>query len=139
MKKFILFLLFFLTLSVASYSQKPMIGLDETTIIKLNKDLFGDEQDFKRDYTREYWILYTEYLGNLCVYYFRYGESKNFLFTIITDDVEYVKNVYNGIKKIHISITENTFYEKRTELYIKFTKDDDGTFVIIWSNELIQD
>jgi hypothetical protein len=139
MKKIILFFLFLLGFSTVSYSQQPMIGIDESTIIKLNRDQFGYDHDFDKDYTREYWVLYTDYLGILCLYYFNYGNNKNILFAQISDDVDYVKSLYAEIKKNHVSLSETLFYEKRTELYIKFKKDNDGIFTVIWSRDLIKD
>lgn len=138
MKKIILSLLFLLIFSTISYSQKPMIGFTEDLIKKINKDEFGYNLKFNKDYFEEFWVLHTQYLGIVCIYYFEYGAKENFLFIQIHDDMEIAEQLYNTIKKNHISLSNYLFYEERTSLYIKFKKNEDSTITVTWSKERIK-
>jgi hypothetical protein len=137
MKKIIILSLLFFGISFSSFSQKPMIGLSEDLIVKINKDEFGAGQKFEKDYFEKFWILHTEYLGVVCVYYFFYNRSDNFLFTQIIDDMDVAKLLYQSAKERHISLDDFLFFEKRTNLYIHFKKSDNGSVVITWSKERI--
>ena len=116
-----------------------MVGLSEEVIIKINKDEFGRNQKFGKDYFEEFWILHTEYLGVVCVYYFFYDSDKNFLFVQIIDDMDVAKLLYQSAKERHISLNDFLFFEKRTNLYIHFKKADNGSVVVTWSKERIND
>lgn len=141
MKKIIILSLLFFGVSFSAFSQKPMIGLSEKNIIRINRAEFGIHQKFEKQHFLEdgFWTLHTIYDEVICMYYFNYDEEENFLFSMITDDYKKARQLYEAIEEKHISINETTFMEERSGFYIKFTKSDNGNIIIIWSIEYLKD
>jgi len=118
MKK-ILILLSLMFLSLVSYSQKPMVGFNESDIKTYNRINFGT-QSWDKDFKSDFWYLYTTNpnfnLGSF--YFFKYGETKNSLFIHSTNDKDVASRIVKNLREDHMFIGNNKYFNKENGLTV---------------------
>lgn len=123
MKKFILTILVCLTSSI-SFAQKPMVSFSPTEIKERNRLQFGTE-NWETIKQTEYWVMYTIRNELMTMYFFKWGENKNFMCTQTTHSDDFATKLFKSIVNSHHHLGDNKFLNKENNLMVQYQYDED--------------
>jgi hypothetical protein len=101
-------------------AQKPMVGFTENEIKTYNKIEFSTAS-WDKTYESEIWCLWTKHTSFdlMSFYVFKYGETKNVMFTNATQDDEMALLILNQVRENSVYMGDNKFYDKKTGLTVE--------------------
>jgi len=123
MKKFILTILLSLTTFVV-FGQKPMVSFTVPEIKERNRMQFGTTE-WETIQQKDYWVIYTVRHELMSMYFFKWGEIKNFMCTQATNSDELAREMYGIIINTYHNLGDNKFLHKENNLLVQYKYDED--------------
>ncbi len=101
-------------------AQKPMVGFTEDEIKTYNKIEFSTAS-WDKTYESEIWCLWTKHTSFdlMSFYVFKYGETKNVMFTNATQDDEMALLILDQVRENSVYKGDNKYYDKKTGLTVE--------------------